>query len=264
MIFSHSRLQTFFKCPHAFKLAYIDELQTEGAYNMSLGNVGHGAIYSIFTGEVYNIEEELNKQLFLDSVEPSEKMSKDIEKISKLKGAYERTEARKWNIDNLQIEERIVVDLNGLECQMYIDLSGEYEGQKKIDDLKTSSSKPYGTNALYDLQLLTYKVGKFAKTGHDYAIGNTYLIKTASPYIISTQCDKGLDEGISLLYNEMKVVDDAIKDNYFPPTGLYKKDPYRNSGMCEWCLSKNSCKAHLSKEDYKPKDLTDEREEVKR
>lgn len=248
VIYSHSRLSTFEQCPFKFKLRYIDQIvpEVETSIEAHLGSAVHSTLEWIYTekmqGKIHSIEEMIRyysdvwEKTYADGTLIVKKQFSTKDYFNKgvkfLIDYYMKHHP--FDDGTIEIEKRIVVDLNGdgkYKIQGYIDrlVYNKETGEYEIHDYKTANSLPTEDKIKTDRQLALYSIGVKEYFNHDKGVLLTWHYLAHNTKICSRRTEQEIQQ---LKKDIMNLIDKIESTNEFPP---------RKSVLCGWCEFKSMC-----------------------
>lgn len=251
VIYSHSRLSTFEKCPYKFKLRYIDKIipEVEQTIESHLGKCVHDAlewlykhikdkkpIPSLDNVIIYYSERwqrDYTPEFLIVRQEYTAKdyFNKGIQFILNYYQKY-----YPFDDNTLDVEKKILIDLNGkgkYKIQGYIDrLSMDLKtGEFIVHDYKTANFLPSQEQMDQDRQLALYSIAIKELYGNDKKVCLTWHYLAHDIKICSWRTDQQIEK---LKRDTMKLIDEIESTTKFP-TYISK--------LCDWCEYKSICPA---------------------
>jgi CRISPR/Cas system-associated exonuclease Cas4 (RecB family) len=246
---SVSQMTTYTSCPRKYKFNYLDETTMKDSSAKTLGSALHKAqefnyrqkIESHIDRPFEEVKDFMNEYLiteFKNNIKNEDffkvKYGKKEtgEEVMKIAGGllaklYHEVMV---NTQPLFVELPIVININGQEFVMYIDL---IDDKWIIRDLKTSASR-YAEDVLdRNTQLISYALGFRTKFGRkENGVGLDVAVKTKEP-VIQTFRGEISDLQINRFLNSLEQINKAIELELFPPVD--------NQMTCGWCDFKELC-----------------------
>lgn len=257
VIYSHSSLEAYRKCPLAFKFRYIDKLEGIEGIEGFMGTQVHEAIHYIYKkvkmSEMPTLKQVLEyyQDLWRKNYNPKLRIVKsgvsaqDYFKTGKtlLENYYEKQKPFDENI--IGMEQKILIDLDGTNkyiLQGFIDklIHDKETGTYEIHDYKTSNWLPSQEELDEDKQLAIYSIGvKSLLPNSDKIILKWHYLKHGVEPT-STRTDNQLKD----LKREMIELIDKIESE--------TEWPAKPSKLCDWCNHNKHCPEYNKKKKLLP------------
>ncbi len=243
MCYSHSRLSTFEQCPFKFKLRYIDKVtpEIENFIEAFLGSVVHNTLEWLYLQVKENNVPELDDVVLRYASEWHENYTPDINIVkfgTTSKDYYNK--GIKFLIDyymkhkpfedgTLDVEKRVVVNLEDYEIQGYIDrlVFNSEKDEYEIHDYKTAKNLPSQDKVDTDRQLALYSIAIKEEFGKDVKLVWHYLAHNKK--ITSRRTDEQLEDLKEEILELIKKIESTTEF------------PVKKSVLCGWCGYKNMC-----------------------
>ena len=248
-IYSHSKLKCYERCPHKYKLQYIDKVKTktEESIELFLGKRVHETLKKLYRDLMYQKDNTLDSLIGFLHDKWNKKWNDSIVIV---KERYSQEDylkmAEKYIADyyhryypfnhgrTIALEKRIFIDLGGSNDYKlcgYIDRVAKAEnGCYEIHDYKTSSRLPSPGCIQKDGQLSSYAIGLREKYPYIRNVKLIWHFLKFDKEINSALLDGELEE---LRQNTIKLIDTIESEEVFPA------NPSR---LCDWCKFKTLCK----------------------
>lgn len=248
MLYSHSRLATFERCPYKYKLRYIDNIDPiiPDTIETYLGSIVHRTLEKLYTDLQYyhtnTLQELLDylHQIWYDNwndkiliVKKQYSIENYFSLAERYITEYYKTYAPFDETRTIATEERIIVDLDedkNYKLQGYIDRIAEKEsGYYEIHDYKTNSRLPHQNQLDKDRQLALYALG----------LKNQYPdVKdvTLIWHFLKFNKEMRSKRSVSQLDNLKVEIVSLIKQ--IENTKIFSRKP---SALCHWCEYKPIC-----------------------
>lgn len=239
---SYSKLQTYLKCPHRFKLEYLDKCRVEPSREIQLGSVVHAIIARYLLGiqgqartfetnaaELVRLLPVVTKQLQGEG-ELSEKFGED-EVYSLLEGFADgmpRIDGRAI----IHVESEKHTKLGGYVLKSILDLVLT-DGRRQLHIIDFKTGKP---QYVKDEQLRTYALPVLGSPDHGGSpVKLSYLFLrdglVRSMMMTREECD-------GVVARIMEVVRTIEADETFRP---------KVTRLCDWCGVRHACSAYKNR-----------------
>lgn len=244
MIYSHSRLGTFENCKQAFKLRYIDkiELGIDGV-EAFMGSRVHNALEYLYNKVKMGVIPEMAEILKYYQDDWDKEVHDDIRIVKKQYSLddyrklgekcvidyYSQNHPFKQNV--IENEKRILVNIDGIKIQGFIDRLDWNGDTIEIHDYKTSGTLPSQAKIDKDRQLALYQIAiqEMYPDAKEIKLIWHYLVFGRD--LVSTRTQDDLD---ALSEEIKKLVKEIEEEKEYLPTV---------SRLCEWCEYKSICPA---------------------
>lgn len=180
MIWSYSRVTTFYKCPYMFFLRYIAGCKEKDQFFSSYGSWVHKLIERFYKGEIKRESLTTNFLIGFQTNVKGKRPNANLVQRYIEEGTKYFDNFQPFPFETVGVEDKVDFDLNGIKVTGVIDYIGVSNGEYLIVDHKSTEVKPRGnrkkpTNATMKLdemlrQLYIYstavknKFGKFPKS----------------------------------------------------------------------------------------------------
>ncbi len=249
-LFSHSRLQTFERCPRRFHYRYVRELPPEGeSVEAFLGKRVHEVLERLYRavgrGHLPSLEQVRSRyrQLFDDAYDARrvrivrrENRIDDYRRLGErcLAGFY-RSHYPFDREETLGVEERVVFRLAGragYRVQGVVDrIARARDGAIEIHDYKTSARVPSQKEIDADRQLALYQIGVVDRLGSAPPIRLVWHFLQSGRRRTSTRSPEQLAQ---LTRETIDLIDRVRAERRFEA---------RPSRLCGWCEYRDRCPA---------------------
>jgi len=249
VIYSHSRLSSYEKCPLSFKYKYIDKIRVpfEKTVEIHLGKVAHEALEWLYReikdgeripslDEVLIIYREQWNKKWDDNIKiVRNNMNKEDYFNKGLQFLIDYYMKHKPFSDNtIDIEKRVFIDIDKegkYKMQGFIDrlVYNLEKGHYEVHDYKTSNSLPLPETIEKDRQLALYSIAIKDAFGYDKEVVLVWHYLAFNRRIESRRTNEQLENlksEIIDLINEIETAED------FPPS---------KSALCNWCEYQSIC-----------------------
>jgi hypothetical protein len=246
-IFSGSSLQTFLRCAKQWEYAYVYEYKRPPALRQVLGNAAHTAVETNYTQKVETRQDlpvDSVKDVFSDTFdalvvdaiideEAAETPGQAKDSGIKVIDRYQSEVAPA--IQPIWVEREVQFQIDDIPYSGTIDLVDELS---RVRDLKTTKRRPSGPNN-YLIAMTGYALAFRQETGEkESEIVLDYMVRTKDPYYYPIYSDGPVsDDAIETFVGIVEMVNQAIKEGIFLPTGL-------TNYACSWCGYNDICPAY--------------------
>jgi len=245
--YSYSKINTFFNCPHQYKLIYIDKIYNNSeSIEAFMGKIVHSVLEWTFKEKVdfalfdtlvekYHLEWE-NKwhaDIFLAKIHLSKQYYYKLG-IECLRNFYRNYNNNCKQIKDVKTEVLVESKFKGHLLKGIIDRVDIYENSVYIHDYKTG--KPMQKQKIKNnLQLFIYYLITVVKYPNKKITLNWHYLKKRKDQTISIIYDKDSIEKLKLeLEDKIKEIELSTKKNNFDP---------KESFLCNWCYYWKECNA---------------------
>ena len=256
VVYSHSRLSTFEKCPLKFKYKYIDKIKPEFKMSIEahLGKSVHDTLEWIYNSIINkNQTPTVDEIINYYTNKWTENSSQEIKIVkNNLTNKDYFNKGVKFLMDyylkhqpfkdgTLECEKRILIEINSYKLQGYIDrlVHNKETGEYEIHDYKTANFLPTQETLDQDKQLALYSIAIQELVGQDKKICLIWHYLAHNKKICSYRTSQQIEQ----LKKEITELIQKIESAKF--------FPYNQSALCNWCEYKYACPAFGNK----PKEL---------
>jgi putative RecB family exonuclease len=256
VIYSHSRISCFQKCPHKFRLRYIDKVkpETEQTIESFMGSIVHKALEKLYSDAKFQRIPTLSDFLLYYGAAWAKEWNPSITIVRKEYSAENyRKMGEKYLADyyrrhypfdqakTVGLEQRVVIDLDGngkYKLQGYIDrLSYLGDGRYEIHDYKTSASMPLLQYLEDDRQLALYALAVLKSYPNAKDAKLIWHFLSYDERVVLEKTPEELEELRRSVISDIEKIEAATEY------------PTKVSALCDWCEFRALCPewAHVAK-----------------
>lgn len=258
ILYSHSRLDSYFQCPLKYKYRYLDRIrvETEGI-EAFMGSRVHSALEKLYKDKTMGRDNTLEKITAYYDDDWQKNWHENVQIVKKeytvenyktvgeqaLESFYKRYHPFEDG-RTIGLEKRIVVDLNGdkeYQLQGYIDrLVLKEDKIYEIHDYKTSKDLPTQEMFDSDKQLALYQLGVEEMWPDAKRIDLVWHYLRHDTEFRSQRKPEDLNKLKNDLIKQIDSVEKAVSEKKFNP---------KESALCNWCDYQEICpkRKHLYK-----------------
>lgn len=266
MIYSHSRITCYDRCPRAFRYKYIDKIQVEDFETVErfMGSAVHKTLEGLYKDLIsgHDVEEDKLLDRYMRLWDENE--AKNIV-VNCEKSALEDYIIRGRNCITGYIRMNQPIDVaNTLAVEMRINLDirndGNYRltgfidrvenpapGVYEIHDYKTSKNMISQRTADQDTQLAIYEMGLRQKIGDIKDVRYVWHYLSHNKRIQSKRTPDMLEEAKADIISSIHQIEESIVEDWFPTV----KTP-----RCRWCEYHSICANRMHTANTKQQRLT--------